>query len=229
MGIDIYSPKPDDKEKADSVRASIEEVLGYVRHRIAWGLFGNSGELIKLTEVRDVEKLGPEDASKFQELYLRGPQEEPSSFGSNYEIESKKGIQEVEDFIKTRYVVGVKFTYIDEEGKDQEKLVGVGHLRREEGVSSHIAHVGTLYVDKAYRGRGLAEKIARHRLNYAKEQGIEQVHGVVTASNKFVLDFNKKMGFKEQSIHHNAVMIDGVYYDWVKLMLDMSKYQPEKQ
>lgn len=219
-----------DPEELKHAVGAPEAIIDDIRDMIIWGVYGDSDELLRITEMRDVEHLEDteENARAFQKLYLKGLLEEPSSFGSTYEIESRKSLDVVQAFLKDNYVVGVKYSHKNERAERVENLVGMATLKREEGVKSHIAYLGKLYVHPAHRTRSIARNITDHMIEYAVKNGIEQVHLIVTVSNKFVVEFYERLGFERGEIQYRAVKIDGQYYDWLPMKLSIRDYKVEQ-
>ncbi len=208
----------------------IQKLSDEIRDKILWGVYNDYGTLLKVSEMRDVEHLddSDENAQSFKTFYLKGLREEPSAFGSSYDIESKKTPEEMKALLRESHVVGVKYSFATPSGNQKENLVGMGALKRGEGVQSHIANLGKVYVHPAHRKRWLAHNIVTHLLDKALEDGIEQVHLVVTASNVFAIEFYKKLGFIPGKMHYKAVKIEDEYYDWLHMELSMHDYKPEQ-
>ena len=211
-------------------RDDVGEIRELKRYNLVWGVFGDYGALVKVTEMRGVEPLEPtdENIAGFRYLYEKGLSEEPSSFGSTFEIEHQKTEEEVRNFLRDNHVVGVKYGFTDTTGKRKDRMVAIGQYRRLEGVKSHIATVGKMYVHPAHRKRAIAGTIMRHFLQRAEADGVEQVHLVVTASNVFAVDFYAKLGFVPGQMQYKAVKIEGQYYDWLPMRLSMSEYKSGK-
>lgn len=214
---------PDELREAFEGAADVSEEI---RDMILWGVYGDYGELVRVTEARDVEPLeaNEPDARAFQKLYLKGLQEEPSSFGSTFEIEGRKSLDQVVDFLKNNHVVGVRFGYKNREGERAQKLVAMAAYKRLEGVQSHIATIGKVYVHPAHRKRAIARSMMDSLLAKAEKDRIEQVHLIVTASNTFAIKFYEDLGFEGGEIQHKAIKIDDQYYDWLPMKLSMKEY-----
>lgn len=208
----------------------VGEIRDLTREKILWGVYGDYGALLKVTEMREVEPLEPtdENVAGFRKLYEKGLLEEPSSFGSTYEIEHRKSDEEVRKFLQDNHVVGVKYGFTDSTGQRKDRMVAIGQYKRLEGVKSHIATVGKMYVHPAHRKRAIAGSIMRHFLQRAEADGVEQVHLVVTASNVFAVKFYEKLGFVPGQMQYNAVKIEGQYYDWLPMRLSMQEYKSGK-
>jgi ribosomal protein S18 acetylase RimI-like enzyme len=203
-----------------------------IHERIMWGVYGNFGQVERVTEFRDVERLTSSvaDATAFKELYLHGLENEPSNFGSTYEEVLTTKIKEIQQFLRNNHVAGVKYSYTDQDGKPTQKLVGIAALRQREGVQSHIADAGNLYVHPVHRIRGIAKNLGDYRYGkIAKQIGVEQVQIIVTTTNKFAIDFYKRLGFVEGRIEYRAAKLEKgstiEYFDWLHMTLNISQFK----
>ena len=60
--------------------------------------------------------------------------------------------------------------------------------------------VDSLYIKQTYRGQKIGEKLMAQSLDWLKAQGCTQIHIVVAAGNKSVLDFYRQFGFEERFV-----------------------------
>lgn len=223
--IDIFHPPADmDAAVIENLRAKIDEICREVRNNIVWGIYSYTGELLKFSEFRLVEQLLEEDAEDFQELYLRGLRETPEVFGSTHEIESRKTMAQVREFMRDRHVVGVRHTHL-KQGEKEEKLVAIANLRREKGVQAHIAHIGAMYVHPGYRKRSIAKSIMEYLIKRAADENVKIIRIIVTATNRFVIEMYERMGFKKGELQKGAAEHDGILYDWQHMQLDVDTYK----
>jgi len=228
--IDITAESDENRPPAiEKIFGEIEEYSRAIKEKIIWGVYGNSGELLEIVKKPyDVERLQERDAKSLQDLYTEGLANEPAFFGSTLEIERVRSIVDVKKYIRDNYVVGIKQPCLDKNGKEKERLIAMASVKREKGEQAHIAHAGLLYVEPAQRIRGLAEKIAGHGMQavvVGQEEdlkGIEQLQIVVTATNKFAIEYYKKIGFIQYDYRPHAAKRGEVYYDWVYMMLDVT-------
>ena len=209
---------------------AIAERVQDVRTNVLWGVYDDLGQLLKITEQRDVERLGsdPRDRQAYQKIYLKGLLEEAPQFGSTHAIESAKSPDQVQDDLNKYYVAGIKLPYVNAEGESDFKLVGMGTLRRKEGAESHVGYIGRMYVYPSHRDRKLAHNIMAHLLERADQDGYEKIELIVTASNKFALAFYEKLGFVRTGLRRRAAKIGDDYYDWVDMSLNMDDYREKK-
>ena len=153
-------------------------------------------------------RLNSSDSSDFLRLRLFGLCESPSAFGSSYEEEKDRTIEQIESHL-TGSVERVFFGHF----QDQE-LIGVVGVGREQGVKErHIAFVRSMYVTPEFRGNG----IGRSLLNAALQQafawpGVEQVTLAVTASNASAVNLYRGTGFVEAGCMPRALRIGSEYF-----------------
>lgn len=224
QGIDITHPPEKEKGKVVPLSKAIEDICDRIRDSIVWGIYGSQGKLEKITEITEVSQLEARDAKDFKTLYVEGIQDVPENFGSTFETMRGTTTVQLRRFIENNYVLGVKHSFLDEEGKQKKKLIGMANLRRETGNRSHRAWFGGLYVLKHHRGRGIARDLTMKALDQALEQGIEVVQLIVTASNKYVIEWYERLGFVRTTIEYNAAKVNGISYDWQHMELDMRTY-----
>jgi len=228
-GIDIDHPLEGQKPDAERFRMTIEHLCRDIHERIHWGLYNGWGELQRVTEIREIERLGEEDHEIFQKLFLHGLKHEPHVFGDKYEDQVVKTPDQVKEWIRNNHAVGIKFNYKDQEGATKERLAAIAFLRTGEGAQSHIGYVGRLYVHPAHRRRNLSRDVLLHLLDHAEETGIEQIEGWVTTTNTSAMEFYKKIGFRKSgNTRVGAVIISGTAYDWDPILLIMDEYRKRR-
>ena len=228
-GLDVNQPAENQQETAKMQRMTIDTICRDIHERIYWGVYNGWGELQRITEIREIERLEESDAETFQKLYLHGLEHEPSVFGSTYAIESVKTPEQVAEWIGNNHVVGVKYNYKSDDGSTKERLAATAFLKREEGARSHIGMVGRLYVHPAHRRKQLSRDILLNLLDHARDIGIEQIEGWVTSTNTTAMDFYRKIGFRKNGpTRVGAVEISGTYYDWDPILLIMDEYRERR-
>jgi len=221
----------DGNKISGTVESNLSEIMTMVREQIIWGTFSFSGRPKKLFEKGQVRRLTTtNDAKAFQELYLTGLADEPELFGGSYEDEEPKSVEEVGQFLQENYVVGVSHSYGFEEKPKMHKLITMGAIVRKGGHQKHIAEAGKLYTRKGHRLRGLGDSVKEHLLEYAlKEEGLSQVSIIVTATNKHVIDWYKRLGFTQGQLMPHQAIVNGTSFDWVPMYFDLETYREKVQ
>ncbi len=109
---------------------------------------------------------------------------------------------------------------------DGEPLIGItGFNRMARKRASHRGEVVQVYVEPAYRGRNIGEKLLRYTLDYAFGlEGIEQVQLSVITSNTTAIKLYEKLGFKTFGIQPKYFKVDNGYLDQQFMQLFKSDY-----
>ena len=154
------------------------------------------------------------DAAPFLKVRLVGLQESPSAFGSSYDEESDRTIEQVQNHLTgsdERVFYGVW-----QEGK----LVGIVGVGREQGAKErHVAFVRSMYVAPCARGQGLGRQILGAALEQAFSwQGVEHVSLAVTASNEAALCLYKSVGFVQVGRMPRALRVGTEYFDELNMV-----------
>jgi ribosomal protein S18 acetylase RimI-like enzyme len=127
-------------------------------------------------KIRTLEKT---DAKEFQRLRLFALQNNSTSFGSSFEEEVKKSLEQFEAFIdpKSERVFWGAF--------EDDRLIGMVGLGREDGVKSkHKGFIRSMYVDPSARKRGVASELIGTAINYSEVQmKLEQLTLAVNSTN----------------------------------------------
>ncbi len=102
---------------------------------------------------------------------------------------------------------------------DGDQVVGwcmISLFNRE--VFEHRGNLG-MGVVKAYRRRGIGQRLMTHALQKAKDMGLERIELEVFASNTPAIALYEKMGFVTEGIKTRARKLDGEYDDVVQMAL----------
>ena len=156
-------------------------------------------------KIRTLEKT---DAKEFQRLRLFALQNNSTSFGSSFEEEVKKSLEQFEAFIvpKSERVFWGAF--------ENDKLIGMVGLGREDGVKTeHKGFIRSMFVDPSARKRGVASELIGTAINYSEAQmKLEQLTLAVNSTNIEAINLYKKFRFVEYGIEPNALKIEGRYF-----------------
>jgi RimJ/RimL family protein N-acetyltransferase len=82
----------------------------------------------------------------------------------------------------------------------------------------HVASMGT-FVLPDWRGKGVARHLARHTLDFARQQGFEKIVIYIRAGNLGAQAFYRSLGFVQKGVLAKQVKIDGEYEDEVFMEL----------
>jgi ribosomal protein S18 acetylase RimI-like enzyme len=112
-----------------------------------------------------------------------------------------------------------QFVALSEDEQDKARLVGWCNIfpQNLEG----FTHCGTLGmgVHKAFRRRGIGERLVERAISRAKEIGLERVELEVYASNIPAIKLYKKLGFVVEGMKKRARKLDGTYDDMIQMAL----------
>jgi RimJ/RimL family protein N-acetyltransferase len=158
-----------------------------------------------------IRKLEKTDAKEFQRLRLFALQNNSTAFGSSFEEEIKKSLEQFEAFIEpqTQRVFWGAF--------QADRLIGMVGLGREDGVKTeHKGFIRSMFVDQSARKQGVAAELLNTAISYSLAQmKIEQLTLAVTSTNVEAINLYKKFGFIEYGIEPHALKIEGKYFSEV--------------
>jgi ribosomal protein S18 acetylase RimI-like enzyme len=225
LACSSYAEAPDNiKKKIKMASGDIDQVVTDSINKIVWAVLTQTDEVVKIIDVNNVQKLTAAEAPEFQKLLLDGLMRYPWAFGTTFDEECRKGIDEVGKWIESRDVYGVY--HKDYRHNKQMNLVGIGRLERKTGASSHEGYMGSLYVDPEHWGNKIGDALTRRRLERAIEMGLASVEITVTASNKGVLDYYEKLGFLLRG--ERTGIIKGKSYRWLDLWLPIEIWKKKR-
>ena len=156
-------------------------------------------------KIRTLEKT---DAKEFQRLRLFALQNNSTSFGSSFEEEVKKSLEQFEAFIdpKSERVFWGAF--------ESDRLIGMVGLGCEDGVKTkHKGFIRSMFVDPSARKLGVASELLKTAINYSEAQmKLGQLTLAVNSTNIEAINLYKKFRFIEYGVEPNALKIEGRYF-----------------
>lgn len=87
-----------------------------------------------------------------------------------------------------------RFYVVEMDGRVQ----GFYKALRQEGRAAHVAYLGTIAVDPAAHGSGLARSMIEEAIEILKQEGIIRVQLTVEADNPRAARFYEKLGFEQE-------------------------------
>ncbi|EFF72974.1 GNAT family N-acetyltransferase [Achromobacter piechaudii] len=166
-----------------------------------------------------VRRLTAPDAPSLRRLRLDALVETPESFGSSYEEEHTLTREDIEKWI-TPTDDGAMFGVFVEEAL--VGIIGVGRQRKLK--MRHKAHIWSVYVAPAQRGRGLARLLMQAAIAHARSmRGIRQVQLSVTANNTSAATLYASLGFEEYGREREALCVNGQLYDETLMALPIEE------
>lgn len=158
----------------------------------------------------EIRELTVEDAQELRELRLRALREEPEAFGSSWEEENARPLEQTIARLQASDGM-VAFGGFDDDGK----LVGMVRLWREDGVKTrHKAYIISMYVAPEARGRGLGRMLLDTAIARAREiSGVEQLLLAVNAANTPARNLYLAAGFESYGREPLALKVGDRYLD----------------
>ncbi len=156
-----------------------------------------------------VRRLIAADAAPLRQLRLNALVETPESFGSSYEEEHTLTLADIREWISPANDGAMYGVFL---GDALAGIVGVGRQRKLK--VRHKAHIWSMYVAPAERGRGLGRLLMRAAIDHARTmRGIRQVQLSVTANNVAASALYASLGFTVYGHEREALLVNGKLYD----------------
>ncbi len=160
-----------------------------------------------------VRRLMGADAAVFQALRLKGLRDHPDAFGSSWEEEADRPLEQTAQALDARFVAGCERDGV---------LVGIGGIRRGDTTKTrHRAVIWGLYVDPAARGLGVGALLMSALIDHARGR-VEDVTLTVSAHNEGARALYEKFGFVDYGLDRRSLKIGEDYVDerLMRLTLD---------
>ncbi len=158
------------------------------------------------------------DAPAYRSLRLRALKEHPEAFGASHEDEAAAPIEKLVERLKISLPNNPFFGAFN-----GETMMGQAALGRYNGMKiRHRAVLWGVYIVPEARGQGAGESLINAVLEYARSQpGLEDVVLSLTVGNEAARQLYVRLGFTSWGIHPNSLKLDGQYYDfeWMCLQL----------
>ncbi len=161
-----------------------------------------------------IRGLGPDDAAAYLALRLLALRESPTAFGTSYEEEVGRSLDEVRRALHTAFGWNLLGAFIG------EALVGMARLDREESLKErHRASLRSMYVHPAHRRAGVGRVLVQEQLDIAHTMpGLRQITLAVTAGNAPAISLYESFGFTSYGVAPEALCVAGAYYDEVQMV-----------
>ncbi|ARK31486.1 GNAT family N-acetyltransferase [Halalkalibacter krulwichiae] len=155
----------------------------------------------------DVKKLESEHVESFRTIRLQALEQVPKAFAASFEEEADKPIA----FFEDQLLSGSCFYGLFNHGGE---LVGIVSLTRSKlKKMKHKASIGSVFIKKEERGKGMAKALLQYAMESAKNEGVEQIQLVVAANNQKAKQLYESLGFKTYGYEKRALKLDQVYLD----------------
>jgi ribosomal protein S18 acetylase RimI-like enzyme len=152
----------------------------------------------------EIRRVGPDEASAYQALFLEGLRAAPTAFAADYEQEAVRSLDEVGGRLEREASYGAF--------KDGT-LVGIVTLQAQPTPKRrHVGMVWNMYIADGHRGTGLAAELFQHVLQVA-ECEVDQVELYVAVENQRAWKFYRRFGFESYGVMPRALRVAGADYD----------------
>lgn len=163
-----------------------------------------------------IERIKAEDWQKYRELKLKALLEEPTAFSTIFEeernLEDDDWIDKVSKFAlseRQRVVVA----------KRDENIIGMMGVIFDSSVKrKHIARIVSVFVPRAFRGKGLSRKLMEALLaNIQEVDYIRKVKLTVNANQEPAINLYKSFGFREVGKMERDMKVEDGYADIIMM------------
>ncbi len=132
----------------------------------------------------------PAAALLYRDVRLRALRDDPSAFGSTYAVEAP--LTDSDWRVRAAGWDGDRSVcYLALDGTLACGLAG-GHLDAER---PGVAHLVSVWVDPAHRGRGVAQRLVGAVVAWARGQGVRRLYLLVTTGNEAATGLYRRLGF----------------------------------
>jgi ribosomal protein S18 acetylase RimI-like enzyme len=162
-----------------------------------------------------IRALGLADLPAFRAVRLDALRLHPRAYGSSYEEEVGYTL----DDFAARWPVppGVMLG-----GFAGERLVGIAGLQVVPKIKErHKGFIYTVYVEQAFRGRGLAVALVEAAIAAARQGGARFVWLTVAIGNDDARRIYDRLGFRTFGIEPRGLLVDGEFVDEALMILDL--------
>lgn len=166
-----------------------------------------------------IRRLQSSDAAAYQQIRRHALNEGPQFVGPMAEQEALCGLPELQSRLENYEAEGV-FPFGCFLG---DECAGVASLTRKLNPRySHKVFFWGLYVMPPYRGRSVARQLTETRIAFARSlPGVRFVTLQVTTTNKASHTLHSSFNFVSCGIEPQALNINGIFYDFETMQLDL--------
>ncbi|WP_392535102.1 GNAT family N-acetyltransferase [Nostoc sp. C117] len=156
-----------------------------------------------------IRKLTKDDAEDYRQIRLEALYTNPESFGTTYDEEAIKTIEQFRDRIpvgRNNFILGCS------EDKD---LIGIVVFQQESRIKlRHKAYITSMYVKQEYRGKGIAKLLLNELIEKAKAINEVEILLLDIVKNIFLAKkLYLSLGFKIYGIEKMAYKLNNQYFD----------------
>lgn len=163
-----------------------------------------------------IRKATVEDAPALRVVRLEALQDSPEAFGSDYEKESQEPVSYTEEQIRDQ-TDNAMFIAVAE--SSLVGMIGIGKNRHAK--MKHGGYVWGVYVQPAWRGRGIAGQLIEACANWGREKGLEMLKLGVINTNPPAINCYLRSRFRVYGVEPRVILYNGVYYDELLMVRDL--------
>jgi RimJ/RimL family protein N-acetyltransferase len=167
-----------------------------------------------VTDELAIRRLGAADAEPYRQIRHEALERHPEAFASSLEEELRLSVADYAERL-TRAPPAAVFGAFE-----GERLVGTAGVYAHSGLK--VRHGGVLwgvYIRQAWRGSGVAERLARTVVRHAGEAGLEVLELTVGRDNRAAYTLYERLGFTPYGVRDDALKVDGRYVAEVLMLL----------
>lgn len=155
---------------------------------------------------------------QYKKLRLQSLREFPLAFSSSYEENQNKP----DDYWREILIGSINLAEsLLLCAYDAEEMIGcVGAYWKDKKKTRHVANVGLMYLKPEYQGQSIGVKLLMELIS--KLKGMDQFKKMkleVVTTNLPAFNLYKKVGFVENGVNRDELLIDGKYYDTTQMEL----------
>ena len=165
-----------------------------------------------------IQFLTPHELVPYHELRLHALKESPYAFGSDFEHEATLPLEEFAARLRPN---GNPKNGIFGAFAGNGRLTGMlGFTRENRRKRAHVVILWSMYVLPEFRKQGIGAALLDQAIIHARELGgVRQIILSVTANNEAACALYASRGFERYGLEHDALLIDGHFFDEEHLVL----------
>ncbi len=167
-----------------------------------------------------IRRIQASDAAGYQEVRKAALKDVPQFVGPLGEQEANCALNELETRIKNEEAEGIYRFGVFLDGR----CVGVAAMSRKLNPKyAHKVFFWGLYILPEFRGRSVGRKLMEERIAFARTlSGVRFATLHVTTTNEPARILHQKFGFVSCGVEPEAMCLDGKFYDFELMQLDLS-------
>lgn len=160
------------------------------------------------------------DAEALLRLRLEALQNSPEAFGEDYAFVAAQPFAGWTEQVAHSLGEGDRVMFV---ATTQGELVGMAGVNRSSMKNTrHAGSVWGVYVQPAWRGRGIATALVRACIAWGREKGLVTLRlGVITA-NPAAIHCYENCGFRSCGVDPKAFFVNGMFYDLMRMTMELT-------